>query len=193
MDKKTFSRRRFLAGSGSGISAAWLAAHWPELLAAQEHAHRAAASDSPLPFQVLTSEQAAEVEAMTAQIIPTDSTSGAREAGVVYFIDRALATFDRDKRKLYLNGLNHLQSQAKKKFPKTVKFSTLAAPEQIEVLKTIEKSEFFELVRFHTIAGFFANPEYGGNRNRAGWRAIGFDDAAAFQPPFGFYDRNYKE
>lgn len=193
MDKKTFSRRRFLSGSGSGLSAAWLAAHWPEVLAAQEHAHRAAASDSPTPFQVLTSAQAAEVEAIAAQIIPTDSTPGAREAGVVYFIDRALATFDRDKRKLYSNGLNHLQAEAKKKFPKTMKFSTLTAQQQIEALKAVEKSEFFELVRFHTIAGFFANPEYGGNRNRAGWRVIGFDDAAAFEPPFGFYDRNYKE
>ena len=42
--------------------------------------------------------QAADVDAMAAQIIPTDSTPGAREARVVQFIDRALVTFE-DKRK----------------------------------------------------------------------------------------------
>ena len=35
---------------------------------------------------------AAEIEAIAARIIPSDATPGAREAGVVYFIDRALST-----------------------------------------------------------------------------------------------------
>ena len=37
--------------------------------------------------------------------------------------------------------------------------------------------------------GFLADPEYGGNRNRAGWRVIGFSPAHIFRPPFGEYDR----
>ena len=44
-------------------------------------------------LEVLTAEQARQVEAIACQIIPTDDLPGAREAGVVYFIDRALKTF----------------------------------------------------------------------------------------------------
>ena len=40
-----------------------------------------------------------------AQILPSDEGPGAREAGVVYFIDRALATFDSDKREAYRKGM----------------------------------------------------------------------------------------
>ena len=50
-----------------------------------------AAGEATLSF--LTAAEAADVEAVAAQIIPTDDTPGAREAGVVHFIDRALATF----------------------------------------------------------------------------------------------------
>ena len=45
---------------------------------------------------------------MAAQIIPTDETPGAREAGVVYFVDRALTTFDVDQQPLYSAGLREL-------------------------------------------------------------------------------------
>ncbi len=36
--------------------------------------------------------------------------------------------------------------------------------------------------------GFLANPSWGGNREGAGWKAIGFEDRHVFQPPFGYYD-----
>ena len=29
---------------------------------------------------------------------------------------------------------------------------------------------------------------YGGNRDRVGWKLIGFEDRMAYQPPFGYYD-----
>ncbi len=37
----------------------------------------------------------------------------------------------------------------------------------------------------------FVLPSYGSNRDSIGWRLIGFDDAHAFTPPFGYYDRDY--
>jgi len=36
--------------------------------------------------------------------------------------------------------------------------------------------------------GFLASPAWGGNRDKVGWKLIGFEDAGAFQPPFGYYD-----
>lgn len=169
----------------TGVSSAWLAAAWPEILSASDHARHAAAS-APDTFEFFTPAQAAEVEAIAAQIIPTDQTPGAREAGAVHFIDRALATFDAGKRALYQSGLEDLRQRCAAKAPS---FSALASGDQIEILKAIEQTEFFEAVRLHTLIGFFANEEYGGNRNHAGWKLIGFEDEHSFEPPFGYYDR----
>src|SRR5438132_10242252 len=84
------SRRQFLLGSVSGLSSAWLALRWPAILAAQEHALRAAASGQPTQFQFFSPEEGVEIEAVAAQIIPSDDAPGAREAQVIYFIDHVL-------------------------------------------------------------------------------------------------------
>ncbi len=41
----------------------------------------------------------------------------------------------------------------------------------------IGASAFFNLLLAHTIAGFFADPVYGGNRDMVGWKLIGFPGA----------------
>jgi gluconate 2-dehydrogenase gamma chain len=182
------SRRRFLTASASALGTAWLATRWPAIAAAHEYVQQAAASGQPV-FQFFSAEQAVEVEAMAAQIIPTDDTPGAREARVVYFIDRALTTFERDKQPLYKQGLGELPSKVGQLFPGQNKFSALTPARQVQVLTAIEQSEFFEIVRVHTIAGFFANPEHGGNHDQIGWKLIGFEDRGVYEPPFGYYDR----
>src|SRR5947209_162134 len=125
---------------------------------------------------------------MCAQIIPTDDTPGAREAHTVYFIDHALATFDKDKQDAYTHGLPDLEAKARQKFPGASQFSQLNSAQQIQLLTAIEKTDFFETVRVHTITGFLANPEYGGNYLRIGWKLIGFEPKFYYQPPFGYYD-----
>ena len=182
------SRRQFLLGSVSGLSSAWLALRWPAILAAQEHAQRAEASGRPVQFQFFSPEEAVEVGAMAAQIIASDDTPGAREARVIYFIDRVLATFDRDKRPAYTQGLKDLRQRVQARFPSVNRFSSLTPEQQFQVLTAIEKTEFFELVRLHTIMGFLAKPEYGGNYNQSGWKLIGFEDQMTYKPPFGYYD-----
>jgi gluconate 2-dehydrogenase gamma chain len=52
----------------------------------------------------------------------------------------------------------------------------------------MEKTEFFGAVHFLTMAGMFADPVHGGNRNRVGWKMIGFEPKAVHHPPFGYYD-----
>lgn len=39
-----------------------------------------------------------------------------------------------------------------------------------------------------TITGFLANPEYGGNTGKIGWKLIGFEDRFVWSAPFGWYD-----
>ena len=128
---------------------------------------------------------------MAAQIIPTDETPGAREAHVVYFMDQALATYAKQRREPVTKGLTELRSRTAKMF-RAKSFASLNSAQQITLLTALEKekSPFFEEIRAATIAGMFANPEYGGNTNKLGWKMIGFDDRFSWGPPFGWYDRD---
>ena len=93
MSTRGTSRRNFLLESAAGLSGAWVAANYAGILAAEDYVLEAAQSGKPVSFQFFTPEQAVEIEAMAAQIIPTDESPGAREARVINFIDRALSTF----------------------------------------------------------------------------------------------------
>jgi gluconate 2-dehydrogenase gamma chain len=192
MSNKGKSRRAFLVDSVSGVtglSTAWLLSNYGGILEAEEYAQQAAAKWTTTPrLGFFTEEQAADIDAMASQIIPTDDTPGAHEARVVFFIDRALVTFARDTRPIYIQGLKDLQAKTKEMFPSATKFSALKSEEQIKLLTAIEKSPFFNTVRNHTVIGFFANPIHGGNQNKVGFKLIGFDDSLEFKPPFGYYD-----
>jgi len=146
-----------------------------------------------MAFEFFTLEQAREIEAMTAQIIPSDDAPGAREAHAVYFIDRALVTFERDKQRSYTRGLEDLHRKTLELFPRVQRFSELGSEDQVRLLRAIENSDFFEIVRVHTIMGFLSNPEYGGNSDQMGWKLIGFEESHSHEPPFGYYDAEYKK
>ncbi len=184
-------RRKFLVAGLRGAGGAWAALNWPAILEAAEHAAHMHASDVPAKLEILTAEQAAEIEAAASRIIPTDETPGAREAGVIYFIDRALGTFAADNLGDYVKGLPVLQAKTQELYPGIARFSQAAPEQQDAVLKALEKEPFFDMIRTATIAGFLADPMRGGNRGEVGWKLIGFDDSPAFNPPFGYYDRDY--
>src|SRR6266446_4560188 len=133
------NRRNFLLRAGTGLSAAWVSANWPGLLSAATHAHQAAKAVPPAKFEFFTSEEAVEIEAITARIIPTDETPGAREAGIVYFIDRGLVTFGADDQKAYREGLPELQARVKEIFASASKFSGLTAEQQDAVLHSFDE------------------------------------------------------
>ena len=182
------SRRTFLADSAVGVGSVWLAANWSAILEAEEYAQRAATAEQPVPFAFFTDAQAADIDAMASQIFPTDNTPGAHEAHVVNFIDRALVTFARERRPVYIQGLKDLQAKTKEMFPSASKFSALTPAQQIQLLTAIEKTPFFTTVREHTLTGMFASLKHGGNFNKAGWKLIGFEDTLNFKAPFGYYD-----
>jgi len=183
-------RRDFLRSSGSALGGSWLTLSMPTLLAAASAAGSAAALESA--FRVLSPEEAAEFEAIAARIIPSGDTPGATEAGVIYFIDTVLADIDPALLDPMRNGLRSLQADIHKAFD-AASFADLSESRQIEALTAIEDTAFFATVRFLTIAGTFCDPSHGGNRNRAGWKLIGFPGPHGTQPPFGHYDADYAE
>jgi gluconate 2-dehydrogenase gamma chain len=184
---KQQSRREFLIASAVGLSSGWLAANRAGILDARVFA-AAAAGAHPAPFSFFTPQQAAEIDAVASQILPSDDSPGAHEARCVYFIDRALTTFLRDSQPVYRQGLDELQAKTGELFPHAARFSALGSDQQIQVLQAIEHGDFFRAVRTHTILGMFAPPDHGGNFERAGWNLIGFDGTHAYTPPFGYYD-----
>jgi gluconate 2-dehydrogenase gamma chain len=188
MSNKGRTRRSFLMQTAGGLNAAWIAANYPGILAAQEHVRQAAQNGQLPKLAFFTEAQAAEVEAMAAQIIPTDESPGAREAHCLYFIDRALTTFARKSQPAYTQGLQDLQAASLKLYPDAGKFSSLTSEQQIKVLTAMEKTPFFTMVRTHTVIGFFSRPEHGGNFDKTGWKLIQYDDSLNHKPPFGYYD-----
>lgn len=180
------SRREFLIRSVSGLGAAWVATNYAGIIEATAYAQQTASVRANFVF--FTPLQAIDVDAIGAQIIPTDSTPGAREARVTHFIDRALTTFERDRQADYTKGLADLTTQAKRLVPGAAAFAALTSEQQIQVLTGIERTPFFNLVRTHTITGFLASPIHGGNADKIGWKLVGYDDSLRHSPPFGYYD-----
>ncbi len=181
------SRRLFLSRLVIGGSAALTASALTQLAAAHEHAAQQVAKPSN-NFEFFTPREAQDLAAMCEQIIPSDADApGAREAGAVYFIDYAVGKLEPNLQPLFREGLRGVSVEAAKVDPAKA-FHELTSEQQITILKSIEKSEFFQSARTYTIFGFLGDPKYGGNRDKVGWKYIGFDDSAMFEPPFGYYD-----
>ena len=186
MPEDSLHRRAFLSASSAALLSAWLAATPRELRASLRHAARAVRPDDDWAF--FTPEQAADVDAIAAQIIPTDDLPGAREAGVVHFMDHSLATWAQAQQAAFSQGLDDLNHEVATRWPGTERFAGLSADRQIELLHAVEQAPFFQMVRFATVAGTFASPSWGGNQDKAGWRILGFEDRFMWEPPFGDYD-----
>jgi len=137
----------------------------------------------------LSAELATELDAISARIVPTDDTPGAREAGTVRFMDIVLA--DRqDQLATLQTGVSELNARATTEYGVAL-FSALTEARQDELLTAIEATPFFNTVRFLTVASLFALPEYGGTGPDVGYKLIGMTHAHAYLPPFGFYDADY--
>jgi hypothetical protein len=172
------SRRDFLVQGATYGATLWALLNVPRprtVLAAQQSTKRI----------VLSEAEWKSVEAITARIIPTDHEPGAREAQCVNFIDKALAHEDAAAKPLYEAGLVGLDAVAQARFEQP--FVALTPEQQDEILAALEAGNatgwphaqipsplFFETVRAHTIIGFLADPSYGGNRDYAGWKVVGY-------------------
>ena len=173
------SRRQFLRHTVAASAGILVAAQLPRPLAF------AAAVRSTEPETLNVAEWSA-LEAMTAQIIPTDHQPVAREANCVNFIDKALANEDAAALPLYRGGLAVIDGYCQSRY--AAPFVELAAPDQQAVLSSLEKNTlegwplgpdvppamFFETLRIHTVIGFLAAPAYGGNAQFAGWQVTGY-------------------
>jgi gluconate 2-dehydrogenase gamma chain len=182
-NNNSLTRRSFLraAGAISGTSLARLSG--PALAAIAQAA--CSARNHETPFTVLADDEGEDFAAIAARIIPTTDTPGATEAGVIHFIDLAFADRMSDSLDAARSGLAEFNANVRD----GLRFARLDTAEQDALLRSIEDTEFFGLMRTMTITGFFAMGKYGGNKDNVGWELIGFGGHnGGWQYPFGYYD-----
>ena len=189
-DKNNVSRCRFLKSSGALTGASLLRIGVPTLIAITEAA--CSAKQEAAPFTTLSIADAADLAAIAARIMPSTDTPGATEAGVIYFIDRALGAEMQGMQESLQTGLGSLNARVVNQHSDIDRFSGLNDDAQDELLTAIEGDGFFNSMWMLTITGFFAMSSYGGNKNNIAWDLIGFNgNHGAWEYPFGYYDAEY--
>lgn len=140
----------------------------------------------------LTPHEAETVEEMASRIMPGDATDpGAREAGVITYIDRSLEGAYSYLQPIYRQGVRLLDEQCRERHGR--RFIDLDAGQRdalllqlldpaVTALSESPRPEellgyFASVVQEHTIEGMFCDPAYGGNQGEVGWRLIGFPGA----------------
>jgi gluconate 2-dehydrogenase gamma chain len=149
-------RRKFVrAGAATAISAA------------------VGCNRSRSPWRFFTAQEAFTMEAVCQRLIPADQDLGAREAGVVNYIDRQLTRHYRRFQTIYRAGITRVDEISRKLHGSL--FGELDEERQLTVLAEIEKQEraFFDLVLAHAMQGFYGDPRHGGNRDWVSWRMLG--------------------
>ena len=142
-----------------------------------------------LALQFFTAAEARTITAACERIFPSDESGpGAKQAGVIIYIDRQLAgPYGHDRyrytkgpflesvpehgyqgranpQEIYREGLQKLGAD----------LADLDGSKQDERLRAIETTIFFRMLRAHTIEGMFSDPMHGGNSNLIGWQLIGY-------------------
>src|SRR5215210_5288943 len=134
-------------------------------------------------LSVLTPYEARTAAAVFERLFPSDESSpGAIDIGVLTYLDRALAGAYRDKDEAYRLGLAALDLAARRR--SGMPFADCSVEKQDALLTDLEQdvlpnfrippqSDFFGMLRAHLQEGLFADPAYGGNRDKLGWMVLG--------------------
>ena len=137
------------------------------------------------PQQVLSREAWLILEAFTDRIIPADANGpGAVAAGVPYYIENSLASWNAEELESLSAGLFSLTIAARNRYD--LDFQLLSDNNKDALLRDMEdgKIDAFEnsaviFSRLHrlTLEGMFSDPYYGGNQGYIGWDLIGYPGA----------------
>jgi gluconate 2-dehydrogenase gamma chain len=194
MSKHDSTRRSFLVRAAVGAGAAAGSGLVPDAYTQTLDPHKDVAvppgQAHPTSVQhgaFFNYEQATTIAAFTERLMPgAPGRPGARDTGVLNYIDLALAGAYADLQDFYRRGLAQLDAYCRTAYKQP--FIQLEPARQDEVITALEQGkatgfswpaaqEFFNVVRTHTMEGMFADPIYGGNRDFAGWRLVGFPGA----------------
>lgn len=171
-------RRDLLRGAGLFGVAAMGSAASPNLIAAESSFPTVNNPVVREALEVLTAREAETLEEICDCLIPADENGpGARQARAIHYIDRSLASHNRQDRDHYLISLTAIDDYAMQTRGK--RFHQLHRDAQNSIVQALQDDKlpgcspssggFFNLVRNHTIDGTFCDPYYGGNQQFVGW------------------------
>jgi gluconate 2-dehydrogenase gamma chain len=180
-DRTRPTRRRFLGGA-IGVGAAVACARRPEPTRAAPPAD-AAAPPQAKQGQAIPLAAWRALDALTARILPSEGGPGAREAHVVEFLDRQLASrYFAPLAPAVLAVARLCDDWSQRRFGRVL--ADLEPYQQDEIVgalangeipaQGLPQRELFQLVHTLTLEGFLGDPVHGGNADEVGWRAIGF-------------------
>jgi len=124
-------------------------------------------------WEYLRESEARTLSVLCDQLIPADDWPSASQAGVLTFIDRQLMGPYRRHRRAYRRGLDEAEKLAASRCG--VELARASQAQQLEVAGALERQspEFFDLVRRHTMQGYYGSPRHGGNKDAVSWRMLG--------------------
>jgi gluconate 2-dehydrogenase alpha chain len=137
----------------------------------------------PEALLALNSYEARTAAAIFERLFPADAYSpGATTIGVVSYLDRALAGAYHRQVEMYRLALTTFDQIARQRYNDC--FADCDAAQQDALLAALERGslpdflappqrQFFSLLCAHLQEGLFADPAYGGNRDKLGWRFLG--------------------
>jgi gluconate 2-dehydrogenase gamma chain len=127
-------------------------------------------------WEFLSDDQARALAAICDQIVPADEFPSASQAGVLTYIDRQLIRHYRRHQDAYRAGLEQAQAISRQRFGKDP--ASLTQPQLFDLVSGLSQQNqpFFELVRSHTLEGYYGSPRHGGNRDAVSWRMLGLDE-----------------
>ena len=192
MSKNDIARREFLAGAALGAGVVAGAKLLPEVAPQADAQPAATTAPAHAHMQMdvaghgafFNDADAETVAAFAERLMPSSPEKpGAGDAGVLNYIDLALSGAYADLQDFYRRGLAQLDTYCSTTYGEP--FAKLDAARQDEVIKALEDGKAggfswptaqtcFNTIRTHTMEGMFADPIYGGNKDFAGWRLIGF-------------------
>jgi len=173
MVNKSFSRREFVRLFSGGTAAVLIS-------------FNTACRNKISQWRYLNEEEITLMDAIVEQIIPTDDFPGGKWANVSNFIDKQLDTYYKRYQPAYREGLAAIEKTVIQMRSK--KFEELPFVDQTAILEKMETGEFpgdywkdhsstdfFEIIRQHTMQGFYGSPLHGGNRGYISYRMLGID------------------
>jgi gluconate 2-dehydrogenase gamma chain len=137
-------------------------------------------------WRYLNEEEISLLDAIVEQIIPTDDFPGGKWANVSNFIDKQLDSYYRKHQTAYRDGLAAFEKTVIQM--KSKKFEELSFEDQTAILEKMQDGElsgdywkehspadFFDMIRQHSLQGFYGSPLHGGNREYISYRMLGLD------------------
>ncbi|MDR1356120.1 MAG: gluconate 2-dehydrogenase subunit 3 family protein [Tannerellaceae bacterium] len=138
-------------------------------------------------YRTFSPEEADCLIALCEQVIPADDTPGATDAGVIFYIDNAVAHYFPKTISRYKSGVASLQAYCIGEHGSP--FETLPTQVQTDIMKRMESGDlpasdgwegvspksFMSMLVEHTMQGFYGPPRHGGNRHYASYRMLKLD------------------